>query len=94
MRDLDFSLQILFHKGDKKSDVDSRLIKEEVQELIHQIEEIIGQIEAKLDQFKAELETPFVPKSTRDIALEGVEKQLRDMKVRRKDCDRLTDLIG
>jgi MoxR-like ATPase len=62
----DFSPKILFHKGDKKTDVSSRLIeslKESVLELRHKIEEIIEQIEAKLDQFKTELETPFVPES-------------------------------
>ena len=93
----DFSPRILFYKGSKKINVNPRLIKsleEAVQELIHQIEKIIGQIEAKLDQFKAELETPFVPEVIQNIALEGVEQQLRDMKVRRKDCDRLQYLIG
>ncbi len=93
----DFTPQILFHKGDKKTDVSSRLIeslREAVLELRHKIEEIIEQIEAKLDQFRTELETPFVPEPTRNIALESVEKQLEDMKLRRRDCDRLESLIG
>ena len=93
----DFSPKILFHKGNKKTDVNSRLIeslKEAVQELIYKIEEIIKEIEAKLDQFKTELETPFVPERTRNIALESVGKQLEDMQLRRKDCDRLENLIG
>ncbi len=92
-----FTPQILFHKGDKKPDVNPKfleLFKTEVQKLIHQIEEIIGQIEAKLGQFKTELETPFVPESIQNIALEGVEEQLQDMLLRRKDCDRLMSLIG
>ena len=55
---------------------------------------MIEQIEVKLDQFKTELETPFVPESIQNIALEGVEKQLQDMKLRHKDCDRLESIIG
>ena len=93
----DFSPRVLFYKESKKINVNPRLIKslkEAVQELIHQIEEIIEQIEAKFEQFKTELETPFVPESIQNIALEGVEEQLRDMKARRKDCDRIERSIG
>lgn len=93
----DFLPEVLFYKGKKKTDVNSRLIeslREAVLELRHKIEEMIEQIEAKLDQFKTELETPFVLENTRNIALEGVEQQLQDMKLRRKDCDRLENLIG
>lgn len=92
-----FSPKILFHKGDKKTDVNSRLIeslREAVLELSHKIEEIIEQIKAKLDQLTTELETPFVPERVRNIALEGIETQLQDMKLRHKDCDRLKSLIG
>ena len=93
----DFSPKILFHKGDQKTDVNPRLIeslKEAVQELIYKSEAIIKQIESKLDQFKTDLETPFVSESIQKIALEGVEEQLQDMQLRRKDCDRLESLIG
>ena len=91
-----FTPKVLFHKGDRKKDVNQRLIgslQEAVQELAKEIEGIIGQIETKRSQFKRELETPFVPEAIRSIALESVEKQLRDMKVRRQDCDRLEKLI-
>ena len=91
-----FTPEVLFHKGDKKKNVNQRLIdslQEDVQELAKEIEGIIGQIETKRSQFKRELETPFVPEDIRSIALESVEKQLRDMKVRRQDCDRLEKLI-
>lgn len=91
-----FTPTVLFHKGDRKKDVNQRLIgslQEAVQELAEKIEGIIEQIEAKLAQFKQELETPFVPEAIRSIALESVEKQLQDMKVRRQDCDRLKNLI-
>ena len=92
-----FSPKILFHKEAKKTDVNIKLIellRKEVLELSHKIEEIIEQIKAKLDQLKTELETPFVPERVRKIALEGIEKQLQDMKLRHKDCERLKNLIG
>ena len=91
-----FTPEVLFHKGDKKENVNQRLIgslQEAVQELAEEIEKITNQIESKLSQFKQELESPFVPKAIRRIALESVENQLRDMKVRRQDCNRLEKLI-
>ena len=91
-----FVPDILFHKGDKKTDVNSRLInslQEAILELTIKIDEMIEQIENKLAQFNEELETPFVPERIRNIPLEGVEQQLQDMKLRSKDCDRLKSLI-
>ncbi|MBU2514218.1 AAA family ATPase [bacterium] len=89
--------RVLFHKGDKKSDVNKRLIEslqEAVLEINVKIEEIINQIEDKLAKFREELNTPFIPDNIRDIALESIEKQLHDLKLRLKDCDRLESLIG
>lgn len=89
----DFSPEILFNKGD----INQRLIeslKEAVSKLTIDIEEVIKIIETKLDQFKKELETPFVPENIRNIALESVKKQLQEVKLRHRDCDRLENLIG
>ena len=91
-----FTPKVLFHEGDKKKDVNARLIsslQEAVLELTKKIEEITEQIEARLSQFKKELETPFVPEDIRSIALESVEQQLQDIKLRRKDCERLEEKI-
>ena len=88
----DFSPKILFYKGVEKSDVNQRLIeslKEAVLELNIEIENIEKIIETRLAQLKKELETPFISKNIRNIALESVEKQLQDVKVRHLDCDRL-----
>ena len=91
-----FTPKILFHKGDKKKGVNQRLIDsllEAVLELAKKIEGIIEQIESRLSQFKKELETPFVSEDIRSIALESVEGQLQSIKVRRRDCERLKNLI-
>lgn len=91
-----FSPKILFHKGDKKTNVNQRLIeslREALLESRKEIKKITKQIEDKLAQFKKELDNPFVPDNILSIALESVESQLEDIKLRRKDCDRLESLI-
>lgn len=96
-KEIHFTPNILFHKGDRKKDVNTRLIEslqEAVKDLRIEFEQIITKIEVKLAQFKEELGTPFVPEDIRDIALESVEDQLEDIKTRRKDCDRLSSMIG
>ena len=88
--------KILFHKGDKK-EVNSKFVgvlAEEVKSIKEKIELMIMEIGDKLAQFKNELESPFVPEDVRDIAVESVQKQLEEMKVRLKDCDRLSGLVG
>ena len=90
-----FSPKILFHKGDQKK-VNQRLIeslREALLESRKEIEKVTKQIEGKLAQFKKELDNPFVPDNILSIALESVENQLEDVKLRRKDCDRLERLI-
>lgn len=90
-----FSPKILFHKGAQKK-VNQRLIeslREALLESRKEIKKITKQIEDKLAQFKKELDNPFVPDNILSIALESVESQLEDIKLRLKDCDRLESLI-
>ena len=92
----DFTPQVLFHKDDRKAGVNERLIdslQQAVMKLSDKIEAIKKQIEARLSQLERELDTPFVPEATRSIALESVQNQLRDMKLRLKDCNRLEKKI-
>ncbi len=97
-RELDpFVPEILFHKGDKKSGVNARLIdslQEEIVQLEEKFKNIIDDIDKKFTKFKRELDTSFVMEKTRDIALESVQKELTDVKLRCKDCKRLKSLIG
>ena len=92
-----FTPEVLFHKGDRKTGVNARLVESlhtAVDELRRKLDSIIEQIEARSIEFKENVETPFVPVRIRDIALEGVDMQLKDMKLRSKDCDRLSSMIG
>lgn len=92
-----FTPEILIFKGDRKKDVNSRLIdslKKANTELKTKIEDVIKLVETKLTQFRTELDTPFVPKDTQNIALESVISQQRELQIRLKDCERLKQLIG
>ena len=91
-----YTPKVLFHKGDKKEDVNTRLVEsllQAVEKETNRIDEIMASIQAKSAKFKEQLETPFVPDKIRDIAVESVDKQLQDMKLRRKDCDRLKNKV-
>ncbi|MDX4071641.1 AAA family ATPase [Aliarcobacter skirrowii] len=89
--------KILFHKGDKKDEVNERLIeslKLAVIELKDKIEKFLQQIDSKLVMFQKEIDTPFVKKEFQKIALESILSQQEDMRLRLKDCERLESLVG
>lgn len=91
-----FKPTVIYHKGDKKSNVNERLIESlelAVLNLSEKIEKSIKDIEAKKDNFLKELETPFVPKEKIKIAIKSVEQQIESMNLRLKDCERLEALV-
>lgn len=96
-RQVDFTPKVLFHKGDKKLDVNQRLIdalRDSVLELKENIEQMIAEIDIRLSELKKDLYSPFVPEKIRDIALQSIINQRDDMKLRLNDCDRLDKIIG
>lgn len=93
--DLKFTPSILFHKGDKRSDVNERLIKSlsgSVGNLRGQLKKILKETEDKLNVYKAELHSPFVTSADTEVALKGVLCQIDKLKIRIKDCERLEAL--
>lgn len=91
-----FTPKVLFNKGDKKAEVNQRLIdslQEAVIKLSDKFSALIKDIESKQKSLKASISTPFVPDDIQNIALESVEKQREDMKLRHKDCERLMSLV-
>lgn len=89
--------KILFHKGDKKEEVNERLVealKLEIEKLRKEIEQLIQETELKQENFLKELDTPFVAKEKIDIAIESVSSQVDDLKLRNKDTYRLSELVG
>lgn len=84
--------KVLFQKGDKKEGVSPRIVRglqQDIEKMSNEFDAIIEQIQTKRTRFKDELATPFVPDQVAEIAWESVENQLREMRLRRQDCDRL-----
>jgi MoxR-like ATPase len=95
-KEFNFSPKISFHQGDKKSDVCQRIIgyvQKDTAKLKTDIEANINEVEAKLNTFKNELDTPFVPDNIQNIALESIFSQIKNLKLRQKDCERIMGLI-
>ena len=87
-----FKPKVLFPKGSRKSGVDPKQVKalsDAIEQLAWEIDTIIEDIQVKSTKFKNELESPFVPEKTAMIAWKGVETQLQEMKLRRKECEHL-----
>jgi len=86
---------ILFYKGDKKKDVNHRLISQlqkAVEELQLKSDSMIKEVTGHFEKFKVELKTPFVPEHIQEIAIDAVKTMLDDLKLRREDCNRLHKL--
>ena len=88
---------MLFHKGDKKKDINSRLISslsQSVMEMREILQGTLKQVEAKFKAYKSRLASPFVPADKVNLAVFGIAKQIEDLQLRIKDCERLEALCG
>ncbi len=91
------SPKVLFHKGDKKENVNARLVKSlrsGVTKNKGNLQKILEKVGKERVSFLKEQDTPFVPLQTRNIASESVDKQLEELKIAIQDCKRLYNLIG
>ena len=90
-----FTPKILFHKGDKKSNVSTRIIKslnKSVTALQKTLEETLALIDDKKITQELDLHTAFVPKHIQTIATKGMQQQVDNLALRVKDCERLASL--
>lgn len=91
----EFKPSIQFHKGDKKSDVNSRLIQalaQSVSEIGKQSVNALKQVEQKYADYQKFLYSPFVTQADIDVAVSGVLEQIDKLNLRIKDCERLESL--
>ena len=91
-----FTPSILFHKGDKKEDINERLVKalkQDTKNLSKKIQILLEEMKSKKEKFLEELDTPFILKEKIAIAIESVEKQRDELTLRHKDTQRLSDLV-
>lgn len=90
-----YNPKLLFHKGDKKENVNSRITKgllKSISSLKKEYNNALGEVEDKLSTYKLALNTHFVTEQTQSIAIEGIQQQLTELSVRIQDCDRLSVL--
>jgi MoxR-like ATPase len=86
---------VLFHKGDKKQDINKRLVSSltiSVIEIREDLLKILNGIQNQFSNYEEKLISPFTPKEKMQLALEGISKQIESIELRIKDCERLEAL--
>ncbi|AFT94983.1 ATPase [Alteromonas macleodii str. 'Balearic Sea AD45'] len=92
-----FTPKVLFHKGDKKNDVNSRLISSlagsvaDIRKLLLEAQQTCLE---KNEEYKKKLASPFVNERLLNIPLEAINDQLSGLALRIKDCERLEALCN
>ena len=92
-----FIPEVLFHKGDKKGDVNERLVyslKASITDIRNKCQNVLKACEARNIRFKKTLFSPFVSEELIRIPLASVEEQIKDLDLRIKDCQRLEALCS
>ena len=88
-------LKVLFRKGDKKADVNSRLISSlstSIADIRTDLGSMLQNVEARYHSYAAHLESPFIAADDAQLALSGIDRQIRDLRLRITDCERLENL--
>jgi MoxR-like ATPase len=91
-----YTPKILFHKGDKKDEVNERLINalsDGVLELKDKLEKTLNHIKSKRGRFLKTIETPFLTEKQLNVAIVSSNKQIEELELRVKDCERLSNLL-
>ena len=86
---------ILFHRGNKKEEVNTRLVKSlagSVGNLRGQLKKSLKAVEKKFAVYKQDLQSPFATDGETDVAVTGIKDQIEQIKLRIKDCERLESL--
>ena len=90
-----FSPRVLFHKGDKKVDINDRLIaslSQSVSDVKAELNEILKQVSKRFSEIEHEFDSLFVPAEKSRQAIAGIAAQIDDLQLRVKDCERLEGL--
>ncbi|MAZ86773.1 MAG: ATPase [Cellvibrionaceae bacterium] len=90
-----FTPTVLFHKGDKKEEVNERLIKSllgSIGDLRGQLRKALKDIEGEFSQYKQYLNSPFINSTDVEVAVSGIKDQIDEIKLRIQDCERLESL--
>lgn len=92
-----FKPTILFHKGDKKTELRERVLKAfatDTIDLQKQFKAALEKINNQKTKVEQHLDIPFVPAEVRELAYKSITDQIRSLNVRIKDCDLMLEKIG
>ncbi|RZF80767.1 ATPase [Pseudoalteromonas sp. CO325X] len=90
-----FTPVVRFHKGDKKSKVNKRLINsllDSISETKEQFIKTLSQVELMKQGYEKNLKSVFIPQEKSQIAIQGIEEQITQLQLRIKDCERMESL--
>lgn len=94
-KDAIVSLKPLFARGEKKQNINRRLVASlsgSVKDVRVELQKALKVVEAKGESYKDRLKSPFVVGADVDTAIEGILDQIKQLKVRIVDCERLENL--
>lgn len=86
---------VLFHKGDKKTGVNKRLVKALIQQVLEikkELETVRDQAQTRVEAYRLSMESIFVPEAKTELAYKGVCEQVERLNLRVLDCERLLSL--
>ena len=89
------SLKPLFAKGEKKQNINRRLVDSlsaSVKDVRVELQKALKVVEAKGESYKDRLKSPFVEDADVEAVVEGILDQIKQLKVRIVDCERLENL--
>ncbi|MEH6387440.1 MAG: AAA family ATPase [Pseudomonas profundi] len=90
-----FTPEVLFHKGDRKEDVNSRLVKSlssSITEIQNDLSKMLKNVVTRQKRFAKELETLFASRQKTELATSAIQQQVEGLEKRIKDCERLVAL--
>ncbi|MDO9478009.1 MAG: ATPase, partial [Pseudohongiella sp.] len=90
-----FRPKILLRKGDRKEDVNSRLVKslsKSVCDVRTQLEQMHQQVIKRQRDLGKDLESLFVGEQKTSLATTAIQQQIDGLELRIKDCERLVAL--
>jgi MoxR-like ATPase len=86
---------VLFHKGDKKTGVNKRLVQaltKQVLELKNELETVRDVAQNRVEAYRLTMASSFVPEAKTETAYKGVQEQIERLNLRVLDCERLLNL--
>lgn len=90
-----FKPTVLFRKGDKKSEINERLVAalaDTVTELKAKVANCLEQTQASAETYRRKMASVFVPDEKTALAFEGVADRIGQLQLRLTDCERLDSL--